>query len=87
MNDLVIVWWRAFKIVTLTALNVVQVSGGHYYMAWMTGGLLSYVWWANTRTAAHSNVPGAQFSYALGAACGTVFGMFLGRVVWPIIQH
>lgn len=74
------VWRRAFTIVTLTSLNVTQVSGGHYAVAFITGGALSFVWWRNTRTAATSIVPGAQWAYALGAACGTVFGMYLGRL-------
>jgi hypothetical protein len=80
MKPLLAIWWRAFQIVTCTALNVVQVSGGHYYMAFGTGGLLSFIWWTNTRTAAHSDVAGARFAYAFGAACGTMFGMFLGRL-------
>lgn len=80
MRPLLYIWWRAFSIVTLTALNVTQVSGGHYYMAFGTGGTLSFVWWINTRTAASSNVRGGQMAYAFGAGCGTVFGMFLGRL-------
>ena len=75
------VWFRAFSIVTCTALNVVQVTSGRYLAAFVTGSLLSFIWWANTRTAAHSEVKGAQFAYTLGAGCGTVFGMFLGSLL------
>lgn len=75
------VWWRAFAIVSCTAANVVNVSGGHYGFAFLTGGLLSAIWWGNSRTAAHSVLPRAGAAYALGAACGTVFGMWLGRLV------
>jgi hypothetical protein len=77
---LVKVWWRAFSIVTMTALNVTQVTGHHYKSAFFTGSLLSFIWWANTRTAAHSGIRGAQFAYTFGAGCGTVFGMFLGSL-------
>lgn len=74
------VYWRAFLIVTCTALNVTQVSQHHFISAFFTGGLLSFVWWANTKSAAHTDLRGAQYVYALGAACGTVFGMFLGGI-------
>lgn len=76
-----LIWLRSFSIVTLTATNVVMVSRGHYYAAFWTGSLLSFTWWFNTRTAASSNVRGAAFFYAFGAGCGTVFGMFLGRLL------
>lgn len=74
------IWFRAFSIVTCTALNVTQVASGNYLGAFFTGGLLSFIWWANTKTAATSDVKGAQLAYAFGAGCGTVFGMFLGRL-------
>lgn len=78
MKELSWVWFRAFGIVTCTALNVVQVSHRHFLPAFFTGSLLSFIWWANTRTASSSNAPGAQAAYAFGAGCGTVFGMWLG---------
>lgn len=64
---------------SLTSLNVVQVSGGHFVAAFGTGGTLSYIWWHNTKTAARVEGKAAQWAYAFGAACGTMFGMFLGR--------
>jgi len=80
-KTLVAIWWRAFLIVAITAINVVQVASGHYYTAFVSGGLLSFVWWGNTRTAALSEVRGGQWAYAFGAACGTVTGMALGRLL------
>lgn len=71
-------FFRAFVIVTLTALNVTQVSSGNYLSAFFTGGALSWVWWGNTRTANRDDSSGAQLAYALGAACGTVTGMMIG---------
>lgn len=79
--ELFTVWRRAFTIVTCTALNVSQVAQGHYLAAFFTGGLLSYIWWTNTKTAANVAGEGAHVAYAFGAACGTIFGMFLGREV------
>lgn len=78
---LVKVFGRAFLIVTCTALNVTQVAQHRFLAAFFTGGLLSYIWWTNSRTAAHSEVKHAQIAYALGAAFGTVFGMFLGGLL------
>ena len=80
MREPLVIWWRAFSIVTCTALNVTQIAGGHYGRAFCTGALLSFIWWANTRTAARSEHPAAQWAYACGAGCGTVFGMWLGRL-------
>lgn len=81
MKPLAYIWWRAFSIVTCTALNVSQVAGGRYHAAFFTGGVLSWIWWQNTKTAAHTNVRGSQAAYALGAACGTMFGMYLGSLL------
>ena len=72
---------QAFFIVTCTAVNVTQVAGGHYGMAFFTGGLLSFVWWRNTRLAGMTADPLAGHAYAFGAACGTVFGMWIGRSI------
>ena len=80
MKPLLSIWWRAFQIVSLTALNVTQVSNGHYLTMGITGGMLSFVWWTNTRTAAHSDVAGGRYAYAIGAACGTLTGAYLGRL-------
>lgn len=79
MKALAHFWWRAFLIVFCTSLNVTQIALGHYATAFVTGGILSFVWWGNTRSAAHTDAPGAQYAYAFGAACGTVCGMALGR--------
>lgn len=81
MSDLVDIWWRAFSIVTCTAVNVTQVAAGHYGTAFLTGALLSFIWWTNTRTAARTDLRYAQPLYAFGAGCGTVFGMWIGRLI------
>jgi hypothetical protein len=78
---LLYVWFRAFTIVSCTALNVTQVTQHHYVSAFFTGALLSFIWWTNTKTAAHSSVRGDHLAYTLGAGCGTVFGMYLGSLL------
>lgn len=77
-----LLWWRAFSIVCVTAINVVNVSQKRYGAAFITGGVLSAIWWGNTRTAAVSDLVGAQWVYAFGAACGTVAGIWIGGRVW-----
>lgn len=81
MKTLLVIWARAFAIVSLTALNVTQVSAGRYLAAFATGGTLSFVWWMNTRIASHASGRAAHFTYAFGAACGTMFGMWVGRML------
>ena len=78
MRPYAILWGRAFSIVACTACNVVNVSHGRYGLAFVTGGTLSAIWWGNSRTASRSELVGAKWAYALGAACGTVFGMLIG---------
>jgi hypothetical protein len=78
VRELARIWFRAFSLVSLVALNTTQISGHHYYAAFITGSTLSWVWWKNTKTAASSDVRGAQLAYALGAGCGTVLGMLIG---------
>lgn len=77
-RELLIIFGRAFGIVTCTALNVSQIAHAHYASAFFTGSTLSFFWWMNTKTAAKSDIKGAQICYALGAGCGTVTGMLLG---------
>jgi hypothetical protein len=69
---------RGFVLVALVAMNTRQVSGGRYLGAFVIGGLISFVWWANS-SAKREQFKGAGVVYALGAACGTVVGMWLGK--------
>ena len=67
MNQLIVTWWRAFSIVTCTALNVTQIAHGYYGRAFLAGSLLSLIWWTNTRNAARSELKLAQWFYPLQA--------------------
>jgi Na+/glutamate symporter len=69
---------RGLLIVTLTAFNVKSISHGAYVAALLGGFGISFVWFGNSRTAAHSDLKWAREVYAAGAAIGTVFGMWLG---------
>lgn len=72
------VFLRGFALVALVALNTRQIAAGNYPGAFMVGGTISAVWWANS-SSKREDVRGAWLAYALGASFGTVFGMWLGR--------
>ena len=79
MKRLCRVFFQAMGIVTLTALNVVQVSQGRYLHAVVVGCGISALWWANSKA---SRPEGLRFhvAYTVGAGCGTLLGMFIGRL-------
>jgi hypothetical protein len=70
-------WLRGFILVSLVAANTRQIAAGHYGGAFLVGGLISAVWWSNS-SHKREDATGAGAVYALGAACGTVAGMWLG---------
>lgn len=70
---------RGFVIVALTAWNVRHIASLQYPWAFAGGFGISFVWFGNSRQAAATDLPYARETYAAGAACGTVFGMWLGR--------
>ena len=72
---------RGFVIVTLTALNVVNISQHHWAMAFVTGLGISLVWRWNTRNAVQMDTLPADLVYAFGAGCGTICGMALAGVL------
>lgn len=78
------IFLRGFVIVTLTAANVGQIARGHYGGAFLGGTAISFVWWGNSRGAAHSDVWCARECYAAGAGCGTLFGMLLVRWAYGV---
>lgn len=70
---------RGLIIVTLTSWNVRHIAALEYSWAFAGGFGISFVWFTNSRTAAHSELKWAREVYALGAAVGTICGMYLGR--------
>lgn len=67
---------RGFVQVALVAANTRQIAAYHMGGAFVVGGLISLVWWSNS-SKNRPDVPGAGAVYALGAATGTVFGMWV----------
>ena len=71
---------RGFVIVALVAWNVRHVANGDYIAAFFTGTAISVFWWLNAGMASEAKQHrGAALWYGLGAGCGTVVGMWLGR--------
>jgi hypothetical protein len=73
-------WLRGFVQVSLVACQTTQIAHGKYDGAFVVGWLISFVWWWNS-SARREDVTGAGAVYALGAACGTVIGMWVGAKV------
>ena len=74
---------RGCAQVALVSANVVQVSSGHYYGAFVVGTAISVMWYSNTRAVNKPRVelPGAGLCYGVGAGTGTLFGMYLARLL------
>jgi hypothetical protein len=74
-------WGRGFSIVFFTAMNVSFIAKGRYVLAFLTALAISWLWWHNTRRSVHGvHVQGSAIWYGLGAACGTVTGMWLSSL-------
>jgi hypothetical protein len=71
-------WLRGFVQVSLVACQTTQIAKGSYNGAFVIGWLISAVWWSNS-SAKRDDVKGAGAVYALGAACGTIAGMWVGN--------
>ncbi len=82
MKQHAVLFMRGFLIVTLTASNVGQIAGRHWVGAFVGGCAISFVWFGNSKTAAHSDARFGREAYALGAGLGTVAGMALVRVFY-----
>jgi hypothetical protein len=67
---------RGFVLVSLVAANTTQIAQRHFGGAFIVGMGVSLVWWWNS-SSKRPEIPGAAFAYAVGAACGTVTGMYL----------
>lgn len=69
---------RGFFLVALVAANTRQIATGRYVGAFLIGGLISAIWWSNS-SGQREQFKGACALYALGAAVGTVVGMWIGK--------
>jgi hypothetical protein len=69
---------RAFVLVTMVSMNTRQIANGRYGAAFLVGLVISWIWWSNT-SKDRPDFKGAGLVYGVGAACGTVAGMWLGR--------
>ena len=74
-------FWRAFAIVFLTAMNVVNISSGQWVKMTITGFGISWLWWSNAQEAVDHRDRKSQYAYACGAATGTLVGAFTARLI------
>lgn len=81
MSALALIFGRACLQVALVAWNVVNLSQHDYVLAFLSGSAVSFVWWTNSRTAAHATAAYGRCAYTFGAGVGTVLGMWLGAVL------
>lgn len=65
-------------MVTLVSLNTVQIAHGRMPSAVLVGFCISYLWWTNS-SKHRCDAKGAGAVYALGAAAGTLTGMWIGK--------
>jgi len=72
---------RAFGIVCCTSANVVFLSRGAMGYAFVTGFLISYLWWYNAKKASHADGRWDAVIFGLGAATRTVVGASLARLL------
>lgn len=68
---------RGFLLVMLVAINTYQLAHRHYLGAFIVGFLISLTWWFNAGASGRSDDKIDGLFYALGAATGTVSGLFL----------
>ena len=70
--------FRGWLMVTLVSLNTVQIAHGRAAQACVVGFGISWLWWANS-SKHRCDTKGAGMVYALGAALGTLTGMWIGN--------
>ena len=69
---------RGWLMVTLVSLNSIQIVHRRYVSAAVVGFCISFLWWTNSsRHRLDSRWAGPV--YALGAATGTLTGMWIGN--------
>lgn len=80
MNPYLALFARGWLQVSLVAFSTVAIARGDYPASAMSGFLISLVWFFNARAAGRDTARWeAAVSYALGATCGTLTGMVVGR--------
>jgi hypothetical protein len=78
------IFLRGLLIVTLTSTNVGQIAQQRYAGAFALGFVISFLWWENAKSASESHVTYARETYALGAACGVVLGIWLVQLLYGV---
>jgi hypothetical protein len=73
---------RGFVMPCLVTCNAVAAVGGAWWAVLVLGFVISWVWSGSVRALATACAePADRFSYAIGAAGGSVLGMVVGRLL------
>jgi len=78
-------FWRAFGIVFLTAMNVVNIGNSQWILMTATGFGISWLWWANAQQAVDHRDKKSQLAYACGAAAGTLIGAATAKAIGRLL--
>jgi hypothetical protein len=68
---------RGWLMVSLVALNTIQIAHGRTGQAVAVGFCISWLWWTNS-SKERCDAKGAGLVYAAGAALGTLTGIWIG---------
>lgn len=69
---------QGWLMVSLVSLNTVQIPAHRVLPAMLVGFLISRLWWSNS-SKHRCDGKWAGEAYAVGAALGTMTGMWIGR--------
>jgi hypothetical protein len=70
--------------VLLVAVNMYQIAHEKWIGSFVVGFLISLVWSFNVQKVAFGTIY-QRISYSIGAACGTVLGLFLSTYIYEIL--
>lgn len=76
MTKKILLFIAAFCQVGLVSINIYQVSHRHFIDAFVVGFLISFFWSFSIKRIAFGDI-WDRIIYCLGAAVGTVIGMYL----------
>jgi hypothetical protein len=70
--------------VLLVAVNMYQIAHQKWVGCFVVGFLISFVWSFNVQKIAFSTIS-QRVSYSVGAAIGTITGLFLSTYIYEIL--
>jgi hypothetical protein len=75
------IFFQSFFQIGLVAINTLLISKGIYFAVFIVSFIISLLWALNVSKVAISTIQ-QKLTYALGAGCGAVIGLFLGTLIF-----